>query len=354
MDLIPGKIFEEYQKNNLDKQSAVDLLISLIDNSDNDNIRVACIEDIEKIGVKSLKIYKLLENLLISDSRELVRIAAAKLLGKSFVENYKALKPMKWAIQHDDSPTCLKTVYDALITIITNISSQSEDKLSKVILLDEIKKIRKKDFKIGFEILCETRKLESFTKKELADILFNYFTISLLEKTYWRLKYKIEKCKVTELDFIFKGLTGIPDAIRCLSSLKILIFRYNQIMNIPDWIDSLSSLEIMNLNVNNITNLPESIGALSSLKELSLWKNELKNLPEAITSLSSLESLNLRLNQLESLPELIGNLYPLKELDLHDNKLIRIPQSIGHLNLLEKLNLSWPKFNRKPKEFRNS
>lgn len=338
MDLTPGKIFEEYQKNNLDKHSAADLLISIIDNSDNDEIRVACLDELEKIGVKNIKTFKLLESLLISDSSENVRVTAAKFIRNNFIN--KALEPMKWALQHEESPVCLRTIYKTLIIIITDLE-RSNDSIAKLILLDEVKKIKNNEFKIGFEILCETRKFDSFTKKELIDILVNYFTISFLEKTYWRLKFKIENCKVVELDFIFKGLTKLPDAIRYLSSLKKLILRYNQIFNLPDWISCLSSLEILNLNINNINKLPESIGSLTSLKELLLWKNELIKLPDSITSLSSLESLNLRLNQLISIPELIGNLSSLKELNLHDNKLTTIPQSIGHFTLLEKLNLSW-------------
>ncbi len=340
MDLTPSKIFDEYQKNNIDKLTASDFLISIIENSDNNKDRVACIENLEKIGIKSISSFKLLESLLISDSNEEVRVAAAKNLSSNFTAKGEALEPMKWVILHETSPVCLKVIYEALITIISNLV-KSNDNFAKIILLEEVKQIKKKDYRIGIEILSESNPLNSFEKEELADILINFYTISLLEKTYWRLKYKLEKCKIVELDFIFKGLTNMPEAIKNLKLLRKLIFRYNQIISIPDWINQLSSLEILNLNVNNINKLPESIGFLSSLKELLLWKNELTSLPGSITSLSSLEVFNLRINHLNSLPESIGNLISLKELNLHDNKLIKLPKSIGDLVSLEILNLSW-------------
>ena len=332
MELTPEKIYRNYNNKTLDKISAVENLISIVENSDNINTRLESIKILRDIGAKTNEVFKFLENILISDSHEKIRQLAAETIKNLFIE--KALEPMKWSLQHEVSPYCLNTVYYTLISIISNIREENA-------LLDEIKKINEQEFKIGFEILCENKPINRFTQKELADILINYFTILYLKKTYWRLKYKIEKCKIVELNFIFKGLTSIPEAIKNLSSLKSLILRYNQILSIPDWIGSLSSLETLNLNINNIKSLPKSIGSLSSLKELSLWKNELIFLPESMGSLSSLETLNLRLNQLEALPEVIGNLTFLKELNLHDNKLSVIPYSIGSLSSLEKLNLSW-------------
>ncbi|MFW9898140.1 MAG: leucine-rich repeat domain-containing protein [Candidatus Thorarchaeota archaeon] len=339
MKLTPEKIYENYNNRVLDKVSAVENLISIIENSDNINSRIEGIETLKKIDITDNKAcFKLLENLLISDTFEKIRNTAAKVIKQKFLD--KALEPMKWALQHEESPLCLNTIYNTIIEVISKLEREKEPS-AKSLLLDEVKKMNERDFKISFEILCEIKPINDFTKLELASILINYFTLVFLKKTYWRLKYKIEKCKIIELNFIFKGLTSLPEAIKNLSSLKTLIFRYNQILSIPDWIGSLSSLESLNLNVNNIISLPESIGSLSSLKELSLWKNELNSLPKSIGSLSSLEILNLRLNQLETIPDVIGNITSLKELNLHDNKLSKLPYSIGSLSSLEKLNLSW-------------
>ena len=338
MELTPDKIYKDFLENNLDKPSATKLLISLIENSENERVRADCIKEMERIGAKDSQTFKFLENLLISDSNEIIRNSAAVCLRNNFLD--KIFQPMKWALMHEESLSCLNTIYLTLIKILHNFVINA-DPLAKSILLTEVKRIRRKEFKLGFEILCETKDINAFTKKELSDILINYFTMIFLEKSYWRLKLRVENCAIVELDFIFKGITKLPEAIKFLTQLRKLILRYNQLTQLPDWLGSLSSLEELNINVNNLNRLPMTIGMLTSLKELSLWKNELNYLPNTIGKLSSLESLNLRLNQLKVLPEKIENLTSLIELNLHDNQLTRLPESLSGFISLEKLNLSW-------------
>ena len=336
---------DELDRNILDKQSGVQQLIALIENSTKIKYRLESLQILRKIcvnfenfGGNKDTLISFFENLLISDSDEIIRNEAALILCHVYKD--KALNPMSWALLHEESPLCLQTILKVLITIVENIALRNEP-ITKLILVHEIKQINDKEFKIGFEILKSTKRVQDFTPRELADILINYFTIVYLKKSYWRLKYTIEMCKIVELDFIFKGLTKLPDAIKYLTYLKKLTLRYNQITELPNWIESLCGLESLNLNVNNINNLPSTIGNLSHLKELLLWKNELKELPNSICSLQSLKYLNLRLNQLEFLPYKLGNLINLLDLNLHDNKLTEIPESISSLKLLETLNLSW-------------
>jgi Leucine-rich repeat (LRR) protein len=338
MELTPDKIYKDFLKNNLDKPSATKLLFSLIENSENERVRAECIKELDRIEAKDSQTFKFLENLLISDSNETIRNSAAITLRNNFLD--KILQPMKWALMHEESLSCLNTFYLTLIKILHNFNLNT-DPLAKSTLLTEVKKIRRKDFKLGFEILCETKDIDAFTKKDLIDILINYFTMIFLEKSYWRLKFKVENCAIVELDFIFKGITKLPEAIKFLTQLRMLTLRYNQLTQLPDWVGSLSALEELNINVNNLNKLPNTIGMLTSLKELSLWKNELTYLPNTIGKLLSLESLNLRLNQLKKLPEMIKNLTSLKELNLHDNQLTRLPESLSALISLENLNLSW-------------
>ena len=261
MEITPDKIYKEYLNNNLDKNAATKLFISLIENSESVKIRVECIKELDHIGISDEITFKFLENLFLSDSNEIIRYNAAITLGNNFLD--KIYTPMKWALLHEESPSCLKTVYLTLIKILQNLVF-NPDPLSKSFLITEIKSIKRKEFKIGFEILNETREIGSFVIGELKDILVNYFTIIFLEKSFWRLKSKLDKCKIVELDFIFKGLTRLPDVIKNLTHLKTLILRYNQLTQLPDWISVLNSLEILNVNVNNLNALPEEIGYLKS------------------------------------------------------------------------------------------
>lgn len=338
MELSPKKIYKDFLENNLDKPSAAKLLLSLIENSEIERVRVESIKELINIEAKEDEIFEFMENLLISDSSDLVRNHAALSLKKNFL--FKSMKPMKWALLHETSTLCLRTIYFTLIIILRKLVITIHP-IAKSLLLSEVKKIKRKEFKIGFEILCEKKRVNDFTKKELSDILVNYYTLIFLEKSYWRLKYEIKKCIITKLDFIFKGLARFPEEIKYLTNLKTLILRYNQLTQLPEWLGNLISLESLNINVNNLNKLPKSIGKLKYLKNLFLWKNELSFLPNTIGNLLYLELLNIRLNQLKSLPVEIGNLSSLKELNLHDNQLLKIPNTIGNLNSLEVLNLSW-------------
>jgi len=345
MKLKPKIIYDNFSKNVIDKVSAIEQLSTLIESSNDITIRVKSIEylnEIEKINYnsdnKTDKLYHLFENLLISDSNDRIRNLAALFLKRNFLE--KVFDPMIWALHHDSSPDCLIVIFESLMDIIEGVLKKKDD-LSKNILLNKIRHINEKEFKIGFEIWYEKNKEKDVTKKDLAEILINYFCLIYLQKTIWRLKFSIDNCKIVELDFSFKDLTKLPEPIKYLSSLKKLIIKYSLLTELPDWIGSFLNLESLNLNVNNIIKLPEPIGYLKSLKELLLWKNDLELLPDSIGLLNSLEIMNLRLNQLILLPSSIGKLSNLKNLNLHDNSLNSIPESIGSLTSLEVLNLSW-------------
>ena len=78
MPFTPEAIFKDFKNNDLDKSSAVDLLISLVDSVETVKTRLDSINIIQKINYKDKKIFNFLENLLIADSNEEVRCQAAK------------------------------------------------------------------------------------------------------------------------------------------------------------------------------------------------------------------------------------------------------------------------------------
>jgi Leucine-rich repeat (LRR) protein len=337
MEITPKKIIDNYNNKTLNKDTATDQLIALIESSGNSKIRIKSIELLGEINSND-EVFKLLENLLISDKNEDVRNTAAVVLKHKFID--KSLNPMRWTLHHEESSKCLITILETLVLKIKGLVN-SKDSNSKSILLDEIKQIQNKTIKIGFERLLEEKPINILSKKEISDILKDYYAFTVLEKTIWRMKYTIKNCRISEIGFKFKGITKIPEAIKYLSALKNLSMRYNQLIELSTWMGKLFSLERLNVNSNNLTTLPISIGSLSKLKELSLRINSIFHLPNTIGTLRSLKTLNLGTNRLESLPNSIGNLIMLQDLNLHDNKLTFIPNSIGKLNFLESLNVSW-------------
>lgn len=351
MEVSPKDLYKNYIDDVIDMESLIKQLSSLIENSRNTNIRIQSIQTFRRLDLNShfflVKyrniLFHLLENLLISDSSELIRNEAAIVLNKLFKR--RSLTPMKWALLHDESPLCLNTIHQSLMEIIEEINKINEQE-SYSILKSEVYAIQDKEFRIPIQ----NYKKEQLIKPILLKILINYFTLLFLKKAYWRIKYQLRNTKVVELDFSFKVLNKLPNALRFLQSLEKLTLKYNQIMKLPEWIGELSSLIYLNLNINNITKLPNSISLLDNLEELSLWKNELEELPENFGNLTRLKKLNLRLNQLATVPEFIGNLTSLKHLDMHDNRLSSLPKSIKYLQSLEILNLSWNSLRALPEE----
>ncbi len=346
MEISPKNLYKDYINNIIDKDFLIEQLSGLIENSRNMQIRILSIRILGQIELNSNMIsekpfnslFHFLENLLVSDSNELIRNEAAIILNKLFKK--RTLLPMKWALIHDESPKCLETIHQSLMEIIQELEDSNKEE-SYLILKNEVLAIEDKDFKITIQHNLNRKNDSFFLKSNLIKILRNYFTLLFLKKAYWRIKYKVKDALIVELDFSFKVLSKIPDALKFLKFLRKLTLKYNQILNLPEWVGELTSLEHLNLNINNINKLPNSISMLTHLEELSLWKNELEVLPEAIGSLEKLKKLNLRLNQLNHLPHSLGNLIQLKDFDLHDNRLKHIPESISNLGSLEKLNLSW-------------
>ena len=176
MLITPTKIYEDFRNHNLDKQSATDILLSLIENSKNDIIRTESIEIIEKIGYKKEKIFKILENLLISDTIKQVRIAAANAIKNNFL--HKALTPMIWAIQNESSISCLRIINECIIKIINTVV-EKENKINKSILIKEIKSITDYKFRDNINDIIEKGKIEAFSNEKLAQILIDHIAISL-------------------------------------------------------------------------------------------------------------------------------------------------------------------------------
>lgn len=251
----PRKIYEEFLDKSLDKNSAVILLISLIENVDDNEIRLDSINILKKIEALDDRVFKLLENLLVSDSDEKIRNAACLYIQNHFL--YKASAPMKWAIQHE-------TDYNCTINIIKTLS-MINDAESKSILLNELNKIKvrkfidenkqydNEKFKQSLRNLLKIKKLEDLNTIELADIIINYKTISALIKKFFKVYFAWENAVIVQLDLSELGWnadrTQYAGKISDLS--EIIGLKY------------LKSLKKVNLSNNK----------LSSIKELTILKN---------------------------------------------------------------------------------
>src|SRR6266508_1324247 len=104
------------------------------------------------------------------------------------------------------------------------------------------------------------------------------------------------------LDLENLGLETLPDSVRELDDLELLVLIDNRIPELPAWIGELKALRALELTGNALECLPDELSQLSHLRFLWLQRNNLQRIPEALRTLS-LETLRLDDNPELGLPE---------------------------------------------------
>ncbi|MFW9951100.1 MAG: HEAT repeat domain-containing protein, partial [Candidatus Thorarchaeota archaeon] len=309
MSLTPEAIFNDFKNEYLDKSSAIDLLISLIENVDNINIRLNCIDILGRIELKDKKVFNILENLLIADSNEDIRCQAARVLKNLFLE--QSISLLKWAFQNDQSLKCSIFIISLLGELKNN---KARNFLLKKVQELKQKKYKNKNFLQGFLI-------EKLSNTELAEILINNSVISFLKIKFGYLNYEVNQI----------GLIHKLD----LSNVDCQGLGYNRLEKALESVLSLQSLIELNLSNNHLKSLPKEILGANNLGVLDLSFNNLSSLPESISKFRMLRFLNLKSNDLKFLPDSLSRLTKLELLILRDNALTEIFPSICNLNHLK-------------------
>jgi hypothetical protein len=81
-NISPEQIREYYIKGMYNKKTSSDLLISLIEESPKDDDRTKCLLILGEIGFKTQMIHSLVENLMISDTNEVIHSIAVSIIFK--------------------------------------------------------------------------------------------------------------------------------------------------------------------------------------------------------------------------------------------------------------------------------
>ena len=273
MQINPDTIYKDYLNGHIDKISLVNQLTSIIENHDDNIVREDSIIALGKLKLVDENLFDLFENLLLSDSSEFIRNAAAIYLSEHHLN--RSIAVFKWAIQHENSYQCLLTLVKALVKI--------NSKASKKILIEQIKKIRKtqylnqetgyenKKYKENLKPLIKRNRIVTYTSEQLGNILINFFTIrQLIEElpnVYFELNSTtllIEKLDLSDyLEFEVKGTPwGWKNNIESISKIKGL--------------KNLSSLQDLNLSNNQIRDLKDLV-EIESLIYLDLSNNKLSD-----------------------------------------------------------------------------
>jgi len=291
MDVNPQTVLENYNNGLIDKSTATKLLTSIIENYEEEKSRLEAINILNMVKIKTKTLFEFFENLLLSDSSEVIRNAAAKHISTNFLEI--SLPVFLWVIHHETSYHCLVTIVNSLVKTHTSEA--------KAILLEQVKQIREikylnvnkgfanKKYRKALKSYFKRNLINKLSPKQLATIFINFLTIkNLIEEipnAYFELDEKlllIDKLDLSDyLEFEVKGTPwGWKNNIRSLSQITGL--------------SNLKHLKTLDLSNNQIGDL-EGIHELKNLTHLVLPNNQIGNLKnlEYINQLSNLQFLDL-------------------------------------------------------------
>lgn len=291
--LIPKQIFQDFQEKLITKQIASDLLILIIENSNNINIRLESLEILNQIALNEDFYYKYLENLAISDFNVKIRRFCFSII-KTYFWN-KALKLIRWALKNEKDYECLVDSISVLKKI-NNPTSQEillelleEIELRKYLFADT--KYPTNKFRESLNNLSKNKGIERLSDDQKAEIIINYFTIINLFQKFYTIFFDLEDGLVIHLDLSDVGwnvnlwrqkytawitdLSEIPGLMN-LKHLKSLDLSNNRISNVKELIKikNLNTLILCNNKIENIIN-QVYFKRMVNLKYLDLTGNKI-------------------------------------------------------------------------------
>ncbi|MFX1320165.1 MAG: hypothetical protein ACFFAQ_00845 [Promethearchaeota archaeon] len=312
--LSPIAINNALQTGELSKEKALELLKSLIESSNDAQIRSQSIEILNNIGVIDNENFKILENSLVSDENAIVRASAVKGIILNFTD--KGLGLLEWVVNNDRSPLVLRVLFDKIENsevesfkkMEQNLTNWNKDfsemldivpKETKFFLdLEALFAQNKTNYKIdpdsykNFQQLSDSKDSEPWLliKNKHVEILnFNYYNWKFIKEnqdiidSFSKLRYlDVYLNSISKYSYDDIYLQKIPESLARLTYLRILILKRNNIQKIPESISKLKSLNKLDLSHNNIQEIPLSIGFLRNLERLNLNHNNIPKIPDTL------------------------------------------------------------------------
>lgn len=310
--LTPEAIDFDYRNGKLSAKLALDLLISILEKSDNPEIRHKTIIALGRVENDDEKVYDILESSLLCDENDFVRAAAVNIIGQFYFKS--SLKTLSWVIQYETSPIVIKTILNLIEKDCNQHFKLISNEISNWLT----------HFGGNLGIVANESKffldLEVFFSRNITDYRISSRTYEFYEKVRsitnnepWLF---IKNEHVEGLNFSFfnwnflKRNQDLMDSylsIRNLDSFLNLYrkFEYNEFCNqeLLESIANLNLLRTLNLSYNNLTRFPDFLTRMQTIEQLNLSHNVISEIPESITNLKNLKILKLRNNKIHNVPK---------------------------------------------------
>ena len=103
--LNPDQVFESLIKKKISKEEALNYLITVLEKSENSKLRINSLRIIGNISYKNERIFRILENGLISDEIQEIRALSSEIILNQYLQ--EGLNTLKWAIMNENSAQVL-------------------------------------------------------------------------------------------------------------------------------------------------------------------------------------------------------------------------------------------------------
>ncbi|MBD3341509.1 MAG: hypothetical protein GF353_20565 [Candidatus Lokiarchaeota archaeon] len=347
MEKSPEKIYQKFKTKKIDENTAKTHLFYYIENSKILEKRLRGLKFIQKIESGDKATYHFLENLIICEQNNEIKLSAAQILKDLY--QHKAIEPLLWVFIHGDS----LELKNSIISYVEELRSEK----AKSILINITRENKEIYSQLGIDYFLEADNTVEQNYQDIVNRLKNIIFLSYLKNKIPNLEYKIRDGYVVEISLSHLSkkanswnlIKYLSLFLKTFSRLNLLKLKNNKINALPPSINNLQDLRVLNLKHNNLKQLPSSICKLETLEILKLNYNSLKELPEEIDGLKLLNSLILRHNSLSNLPNNLGFIPSLKNLDCHGNYFTKFPKSIKKLKKIENLDFGLNRLIKIPK-----
>jgi len=257
--LNPNTIYNKILQNKITRAEGIEFLISIIEKSDTTSTRLGSLEILYRLNTQNHIVFKTLENCIISDENEEIRIISAE----NILENHLQAgeKCLEWVLLNDKSIRLLKVLGKML-------DDQKIDRYKNLyaIYLHRLEKISEK-----LDVVSE--EIPFLLDIEFSIENYNSFNWSSNSKLIYDddVMFKIQNQHISELSISLRD--QIPSSIKLLKNLKNL-----------------------DLSCNNLTDLPDTLSDLTNLENVDLSWNDFKIIPDILKSLKSNVKINIRYN----------------------------------------------------------
>ena len=260
------KIYEDFISNKINKSETLKIIESLLNESDNEEIRANAIYLIEKLSIFNKKASEIIEKSIITDESPLVRVNAAKIALKNNLDQTETA--LNWLIENEKSILFYKKILDFTVQSQNPNVHQFHDKILEK--LEKIYNLERQDSRFILDL--DYIEYEKFIK-DFRDFL-SKFKIEDVER---------KKLIKENMEIGFKGLGRIQSTKgRYITGLVL-----NNLERIPKSLKNLSKLVSLEIKNSNIGDLPDEHGYLSNLKNMTLKNNQIEIIPNWVLKIAS-------------------------------------------------------------------